>query len=519
MSMLKKTAALTVSAVLLLQPMTASAVTWGNIVNGLRNSGSNRYTEDGTTIEKDGENYTISGGTITGEESYINKKYFGDHANVFLKNLIVDGYVSVSAYDGNQVRVETDRDTLIKGLISGWAEGAGSSVTIINNGNTSSIFASAGDGGYASMTNNGTVGSSIRGDATGKDSVVEIENAENGVTRGISIDAFGQDAKVSAVNNGNINGAKRKDEDTVNVEQAIGIGSRNDFDAENSGYILEFTNNGNVSGWVDIYLGNGTSVLNNNGTVDKELFYEEKVHVLEGTSIEEILQRVDGMLVGDYFDVYEYAKNEYDEWEVVRSYRVGDEPENPDDSEDPDEPENPDDPENPEQPETPEQPEATQQPTFEVSKYDQERHEMEEKRKEEAIGGVYGSPYWVKQLYLGYHSLNLRLFVGEQQSNFKQSLSWMPDSTKQLTLRVNTDVPEKLTMRLDEKALETLERTEFSVITLLDKSGNAVMQYSLSDLRSVYDQYGLSGDDQMVVGGANDDVMKIVNGEMKPIEE
>ena len=74
-------------------------------------------------------------------------------------------------------------------------------------------------------------------------------------------------------------------------------------------------------------------------------------------------------------------------------------------------------------------------------------------------------------------------------------------------------------MRLDEKALETLERTEFSVITLLDKSGNAVpCQYSLTDLRSVYDQYGLSGDDQMVVGGANDDVMKIVNGEMKPIE-
>ena len=199
--------------------------------------------------------------------------------------------------------------------------------------------------------------------------------------------------------------------------------------------------------------------------------------------------------------VYELEQYEYGGWKVVNEYSLKD------GSEDPDEPENP------------EQPEATQQPTFEVSKYDQERHEMEEKRKEEAIGGVYGSPYWVKQLYLGYHSLNLRLFVGEQQSNFKQSLSWMPDSTKQLTLRVNTDAPEKLTMRLDEKALETLERTEFSGITLLDKSGNAVMQYSLSDLRSVYDQYGLSGDDQMVVGGANDDVMKIVNGEMKPIEE
>ena len=120
MSMLKKTAALTVSAVLLLQPMTASAVTWSNIVDGLRNSGSNRYTEDGTTIEKDGENYTISGGTITGDNgASINKNYFGDHANVFLKNLIVDKAVSVNAHDGTQIRVEIDQDTMIKKWISG----------------------------------------------------------------------------------------------------------------------------------------------------------------------------------------------------------------------------------------------------------------------------------------------------------------------------------------------------------------------------------------------------------------
>lgn len=144
---------------------------------------------------------------------------------------------------------------------------------------------------------------------------------------------------------------------------------------------------------------------------------------------------------------------------------------------------------------------------------------MEMKRQEEAIGGVYGSPYWVKQLYLGYHSLNLRLFIGEKQANFREDLSWMPDGTKQITLRVNTNTPEKLAMRLDEKALETLERTNFSVITLTDKSGELVMQYSLADLRSVYDQYGLHEADQMIVGGANDDVMKIVNGEMKPIEE
>ena len=122
MSMLKKTAALTVSAVLLLQPMTASAVTWSNIVDGLRNSGSNRYTEDGTTIEKDGDSYTISGGTITGSGSSIYSHDFGNNANVLLKNLIVEGYVSVSAWDGDQIRLEVDKDTLIKRGISDYCQ-------------------------------------------------------------------------------------------------------------------------------------------------------------------------------------------------------------------------------------------------------------------------------------------------------------------------------------------------------------------------------------------------------------
>ena len=85
MSMLKKTAALTVSAVLLLQPMTASAVTWNNIVDGLRNSGSNRYTEDGTTIEKDGDNYTVTGGTIDGSGVGLTRDISEDNANVMLK--------------------------------------------------------------------------------------------------------------------------------------------------------------------------------------------------------------------------------------------------------------------------------------------------------------------------------------------------------------------------------------------------------------------------------------------------
>ena len=147
------------------------------------------------------------------------------------------------------------------------------------------------------------------------------------------------------------------------------------------------------------------------------------------------------------------------------------------------------------------------------------RHEMEMKRQEEAIGGVYGSPYWVKQLYLGYHSYNLRLFVGETRENFREKLSWSAGGSKCVSLRVNDENPEKLTMRFDEKVLEVLERTNITTVTLLNKSGAAVMQYNVSDLRAAYDGFGLDGADQLVVGGMDDDVMKIgADGQLVPVE-
>ena len=147
------------------------------------------------------------------------------------------------------------------------------------------------------------------------------------------------------------------------------------------------------------------------------------------------------------------------------------------------------------------------------------RHDMEMKRQEEAIGGVYGSPYWVKQLYLGYHSYNLRLFVGETRENFREELSWSAGGSKSVSLRVNDENPEKLTMRFDEKVLEVFERTNITTVTLLNRSGAAVMQYNVSDLRAAYDQYGLNDADQLVVGGMDDDVMKIgADGRLVPVE-
>lgn len=147
------------------------------------------------------------------------------------------------------------------------------------------------------------------------------------------------------------------------------------------------------------------------------------------------------------------------------------------------------------------------------------RHDMEMKRQAEAIGGVYGSPYWIKQMYLGYHSYNLRLLIDGQPVTMRERLNWNADKSKGISLRVNTVAPEKLTMRFDEKVLEVFERTNITTVTLLDKNGAAVMQYNVSDLRAAYDQYGLSDADQLVVGGMDDDVMKIgADGQLMPVE-
>lgn len=147
------------------------------------------------------------------------------------------------------------------------------------------------------------------------------------------------------------------------------------------------------------------------------------------------------------------------------------------------------------------------------------RHEMEMKRQESAVGGVYGSPYWLKQMYLGYHSYNLRLFIDSQPVVMRQELSWNADKSKGISFRVNAVNPEKLTIRFDEKALEVFERVNITTVTLLDRNGGAVMQYNVSDLRIAYDGFGLHDTDQFVVGGADDEVMKIgADGQLVPIE-
>ena len=432
----------------------------GDVMNQADYEGSRNVAANNGTVNGQYEFYTGGGGEVVGENNgTVNSLYAG-----------ADGG-RVSAVNNGKVKEEIRADASDESMKA--------DVTVINNGEADRMYGSAGENGTLNVENNGR----LTGD--GKTWItIEWEDGEfsRELSGELSIDVWDKGGTANVTNNGSAAAA------FIGAADGANAGLRNDGQIGNgegiplSSYAAEdgrLTVTG--SGSLEPY------------TLKMEDGTERTVSMIAqfggNPSADEIKQRVGEMVQfdspGDYL-VMVITEDENGE-EVFHYVPVH--IENPQDFEDED---------------------------YEAYRL---RHDMEMKRQEEAIGGVYGSPYWVKQLYLGYHSYNLRLFVGETRENFREELSWSADGSKSVSLRVNDENPEKLTMRFDEKVLEVLERTNITTVTLLNRSGAAVMQYNVSDLRAVYDQYGLSDADQLVVGGMDDDVMKIgADGQLVPVE-
>ena len=432
----------------------------GRVMNQANKEGSRNAATNNGTVNGQYEFYTGEGGEVVGENNgTVNSLYAG-----------ADGG-QVSAVNNGKVKEEIRADASHESMKA--------DVTVINNGEADRMYVSAGENGMLNVENNGR----MTGD--GKTLItIEWEDGEfsRELSGELSIDAWDKGATVNVINNGSAAAA------------FIGAADGANASLKNDGQI----GNGEGVPLSSYAAENGRLTVTGNGslepyTLKMEDGTERAVSMIAqfggNPSAEEIKRRVGEMVQfdspGDYL-VMVITEDENGE-EVFHYVPVH--IENPQDFEDED---------------------------YEAAQF---RHEMEMKRQEEAIGGVYGSPYWVKQLYLGYHSYNLRLFVGEMRENFREELSWSAGGSKGVSLRVNDENPEKLTMRFDEKVLEVLERTNITTVTLLNKSGAAVMQYNVSDLRAAYDQYGLSDADQLVVGGMDDDVMKIgADGQLVPVE-
>lgn len=429
----------------------------------------------------------------------------------------------------------------------------GSSATVINNGTAQEFYIGVWDGGSATGENTGVIEGDMGSGAFG--GKTHLENGKDGVVGGTLHVGAGAGGTATAANQGSVGGfdvwadssndgmeeaaiyadeanaaegesasAKGTNEGTISGSANVwssgnsnaelinnGQANRLDVGAEENG-ASSVTNNGTIgsaenSSNIEIWLNNGSVSLNNNGEIVPSTSADAQENILafvkmpDGLSDEQLKQQLESLNIHAGNDPYSVLVQrvafDEDGNEIVKDYQKITYNE----------------------PIQPEQPVQPTQPKFEVPRREIERHEMEERRKDGAIGGVYGSPYWVKQLYLGYHSLNLRLYIGEHQALFRENLSWAGNSMKHLILRVNEAAPEKLTMRFDEDVLLTLERTEFAFITLTDQNGDVLMTYGLGDLRAAYDQYGLSGKDQLVIGGIHDEVMKIgADGQMVSVE-
>ena len=432
----------------------------GGVMNQADHEGSRNVAANHGTVNGQYEFYTGDGGEVSGENNgTVNNLYAGSDGG------------RVSAVNNGKVKEEIRADACHESMKA--------DVTVINNGEADRMYGSAGENGTLNVENNGR----LTGD--GKTWItIEWEDGEfsRELSGKLNIDAWDKGATVNVTNNGSAAAA------FIGAADGANVGLRNDGQIGNgedfplSSYAAE---NGRLtvtgSGSLEPY------------TLKMEDGTERTVSMIAqfggNPSAEEIKRRVGEMVQfdspGDYLVM---VITEDENGEAVFHY-VPVHIENPQDFEDED---------------------------YEAARF---RHEMEMKRQAGAVGGVYGSPYWVKQLYLGYHSYNLRLFVGETRENFREELSWSADGSKGVSLRVNDENPEKLTMRFDEKVLEVLERTNITTVTLLNRSGAAVMQYNVSDLRAAYDQYGLNDADQLVVGGMDDDVMKIgADGQLVPVE-
>ncbi len=389
--MLKKVIALSTVAMILLTPMSASAVSWGEVISGLKTKGS--YTDGKMTATKDGDTYTFTGGELEGVS--ISSYWLDANGKIYFNGVQMEG-LSIDADEGKYY-VVLNKDT-----------------------KTGSVWMDTGENGEAKLVNEGTIGGGAY------TSVVVNDNSH-------------------LTNKGTLKTGEGEYYPTIDCE-----------------YVKEekqIISNVSAYAWDHV----------KNGTQEEAEKLVDRMFSFETPGTYTVIATLN----------WEDENGEHHKDFIVT--RTVSEDEGPSEEE--------------------------------------IRHDMEMKRQAEAIGGVYGSPYWIKQMYLGYHSYNLRLLIDGQPVTMRERLNWNADKSKGISLRVNTVAPEKLTMRFDEKVLEVFERTNITTVTLLDKNGAAVMQYNVSDLRAAYDQYGLNDADQLVVGGVDDDVMKIgADGQLVPVE-
>ncbi|MDO5378372.1 MAG: hypothetical protein Q4G52_08560, partial [Clostridia bacterium] len=114
--MFKKCIALLTAFVLLLTPMTAGAVTWGDIMTGIDTTGS--FSGGGTTAVKEGiDTITVSGGEVEFEYDKLGENYYKSKDTISKDGTYVFSKVTLTSTDSLSIPIIVDYGSNLKDSI------------------------------------------------------------------------------------------------------------------------------------------------------------------------------------------------------------------------------------------------------------------------------------------------------------------------------------------------------------------------------------------------------------------
>lgn len=471
--MFKKVLALTLAAVMLLMPMTASAVTWNQLVTGLKGNGGSSYTysdtDNGdTTITYDSMSTTVSGGVLYFEDGSIM-----DSGMYHFENIDVDHITVIP--DGNHIELYLENGAKV-GVIDATVENDGYLMVGTMDGSevTDDVIVYVGDNSGAGVwTQYGSEVKYIDVIVDGQDAYSEV--ILYGTSDIVFTSSFGENSEIMVDNTGDVN----------SLYTVAGDGSN-----------IRVYNSGTMNfAAADIYE-NGTINFNNKKTILQGRVIIEAPS--ETTySAEQLLQMVSAVNLNgsEYNSAVVWVETD----NTLSIYEI--------------------------------QEDGTLKLVFEEVVEDEEEDEepepepdpIELQRQAEGIGGVTTSPVWNWQGYLGHSSKPMWIYVNGEKVLMRQRLFWLGDSTKNHTCRINVTEPDpaSIELRVGLDMLRTAQRAEISVISILDKDSNPIAQFAVSDLLGAFEQYGLVEGELLCVSADPDaEVMKVtLDGEYLPLEE
>lgn len=192
----------TLSTLVLLQPVSASAATWGKIVQNIKTSKS--YSDGVTNATVDGDTVTITGGSIDDEvgiSSYRGDLKLDGILNIIFKKVEMTRVQIDVGIKGNY-NIHLDENTTVSEGINATANGEDVEINLTLAGTVNGdVHADALNGSSMSTTNEGAVLGTLYGCAQ-NGSTAEITNI--GIVDSMSAFAQYEDSELTISNSGSI---------------------------------------------------------------------------------------------------------------------------------------------------------------------------------------------------------------------------------------------------------------------------------------------------------------------------